>query len=146
MMIIMVVVISRWILISRCPLSSWIRSTSKLKFWQIRSFLSSFNLFSKSFHKVVLSWKFEPRARKWVYTERKPMSLLKINKQFQTNSTQRVVLISTVFTHFKCVLWVFFVCLIDPLNVQPVLGSFGQQKVRKTSSEQPLVTFDLHFW
>jgi hypothetical protein len=33
-----------------------------------RKFSFFFNVLSKSSHKVVFSWKFEPRAKKWVYT------------------------------------------------------------------------------
>ncbi len=135
MLIVMMVAISRWILLGRCSLSSWIRSKSKLKFWLIRSFLYSFNLLSKSFHEIVLSWKFEPRAKKWVYSNISAslwafdnvnnLTKMKFNK----DTCWLVILILAVFTHFfHCSLFGWS----TPRMFGQFLAVFGSKKVWKS--------------
>ena len=131
----MMVAIRRWILLGRCSLSSWIRSKSKLKFWLIRSFLYSFNLLSKSFHKIVLSWKFELRAKKWVYTNISASlwALDNVNNltktKFNKDTCWLVILILAVFTHFfNCSLFGWS----TPWMFGQFLAVFGSKKVRKS--------------
>ncbi len=141
----MMVAISRWILLGRCSLSSWIRSKSKLKFWLIRSFLYSFNLLSKSFHEIVLSWKFELRAKKWVYTNISASlwGFDNVNNLTKTKFNKDTCwLVILIFGSFYSLFSLFFVWLIDPKNVWPILGCFWQQKSPKKSDfdqEQPSI-------
>ncbi len=114
MLIVMMVAISRWILLGRCSLSSWIRSKSKLKFCLIRSFLYSFNLLSKSFHKIVLSWKFEPRAKKWVYTNISASlwAFDNVNNWQKRNPTKTLVGLWSWFWQFLLT-FLTVLCLVD---------------------------------